>query len=248
VLELLAATNDFVVVDTAPHLDELSATAMDLSTIVLVVVTPEVPCIRRTKAALTLMRSWGYSRDKVKLVVNRTQKKGEVSLAEIEQVLEYPIYTQIPDDPQVAKSISLGTPVAMFDPKGKAGRAANDLTRSLTGLPKPERAGLLRRRKPRPQQQRWAPSAATGSPVDDSWLRASAPVPSQPPSGGPWNAPVPAGRGIVFEWPGGSAAKPGASPGVEAWANNYLNRYGDPAAAASDGAYGTWPAARAPEE
>src|SRR5215213_2872816 len=145
-LELLASTNDFVVVDTAPHLDELSATAMDLSTIVLVVVTPEVPCIRRTKAALALMQKWGYSRDKVKLVVNRSQKKGEVSLAEIEQVLEYPVYAQFPEDAAVAKSISIGTPVAMFDPKGKAGRAANDLTRSLTGLPTPQRTGLLRRR------------------------------------------------------------------------------------------------------
>jgi pilus assembly protein CpaE len=249
VLELLAATNDFVVVDTAPHLDELSATAMDLSTIVLVVVTPEVPCIRRTKAALTLMRSWGYSRDKVKLVVNRSQKMGEVSLAEIEQVLDYPIYAQIPDDPQVAKSISLGTPVAMFDPKGNAGRAANDLTRSLTGLPKPERAGLrLRRRKPQPQPQRWTPSATYPAAVDDSWLRGSAAAPAHHQSAGPWETPEPSDLARDFEWPGGTAAKPGTSLDTDAWANSYVSRYGEPAATAGDGAYGAWPAARAPKE
>lgn len=240
VLEMLAATNDFVVVDTAPHLDELSATAMDLSTIVLVVVTPEVPCIRRTKAALTLMQSWGYSRDKVKLVINRSQKKGEVSLAEIEQVLEYPVYAQIPDDPQVAKSISLGTPVAMFDPKGKAGRAANDLTRSLTGLPKPQRAGLLRRREKAPSRQphRWAPSSADAASIDDAWLRSSEAFASAN-ANGPWDAPVPVGLTPEFQWPGSPDAM---------HANGHGSPFAETSAATGHGLYGTWPVARASEE
>jgi MinD-like ATPase involved in chromosome partitioning or flagellar assembly len=145
-IELLSATNDFVLVDTAPHLDELSATAMDLSTIILVVVVPEVPCIRRTKAAMTLMQSWGYSRDKVKLVVNRSHRRGEVSIAEIEQVLDYPVYAQVPDDRSVARAISVGTPVAMSAPKSGAGSALNDIARILAGVPKPQqRIGLLRR-------------------------------------------------------------------------------------------------------
>jgi pilus assembly protein CpaE len=149
ILEMLASTNDFVIVDTPPHLDDVSAVSMDLSTLVLVVVVPEVPCIRRTKAALTLMQTWGYSRDKVKVVVNRAHRKSEVSIAEIEEVLQYPVYAQIPDDRATVKAISLGTPVAMSAPKSKAGRAINDLGRTLAGVPVPaKRFTILRRGTP----------------------------------------------------------------------------------------------------
>ena len=70
VLKSLAATNDFVIVDTSPQIDAVTALAIDLSAIVLVMVTPEIPAVRRTGAALTLLQEAGYSRDKIKLLVN----------------------------------------------------------------------------------------------------------------------------------------------------------------------------------
>ncbi len=147
VLEALASTNDYVVVDTAAQFDPATVVALDLATIVLLVVVPEVPCIRRTKAALTLMQEWGYSQDKLKLVINRSRKKAEVSIEEIEQVLQYPIYRQIPEDREVARSISIGTPVAMSGPKTKSGRAILEMGRTLAGLPEPKkRLGLFPRR------------------------------------------------------------------------------------------------------
>jgi len=223
---------------------------------VLVVVTPEVPCIRRTKAALTLMQKWGYSRDKVKLVVNRSQKKGEVSLAEIEQVLEYPVYAQFPEDAAVAKSISIGTPVAMFDPKGKAGRAANDLTRSLTGLPTPQRTGLLRRqRKAKPQvQRRWAPASAGSSSMDDSWLNGGSngfADPGHQPNGS--GESTPGGVAWEFDWQTGlerPAGEPhnGAHPngnGPATWLNGHgehgADPFGDTVVTAGHAERGDWP-------
>jgi pilus assembly protein CpaE len=218
-IELLSATNDFIVVDTAPHLDELSATAMDLSTIVLVVVIPEVPCIRRTKAALSLMQSWGYSRDKVKLVVNRAHRRGEVSVPEIEQVLDYPVYAQVPDDRSVARAISVGTPVAMSAPKSGAGSALNDIARVLAGVPKPQqRLGLLRR-----------PGKIASQPLRQG--RAAQPrVQAQPtPVARPATAGAPqgwqgesdfAGLSWVESWPGaaGPANGNGPSPERNPWA------------------------------
>ncbi len=133
VLEALAATNDYVVVDTGAQIDPISAVAMDMSTIVLVITTPEVPCLRRTKTALAMMEESGYSRDKVKLVVNRADPDAEVAVAEIEQVLGYPVYAQIPDDRAVAKAISLGVPVVMSNPKSKAAVALSALSRGLVG-------------------------------------------------------------------------------------------------------------------
>ncbi|MBA2277386.1 MAG: response regulator [Chloroflexia bacterium] len=139
ILEALAATHDYVVADTSAQLEPVSLKAMDLATMVLVVVVPEVPCVRRTKALLTLMQEWGYSRDKVKLIVNQVKKKSEVSIAEIEEVLQYPIFAQIPADPVVSRGISLGTPVVMSAPKTEVGQAFLELGRVLLGLPKKQR-------------------------------------------------------------------------------------------------------------
>lgn len=134
VLEILASTHDYVVVDTSAQIDEVSAQALDASTIVLLVVTPEVPCIKRTKAALALLEESGYSRDKVKLIINRSDPQSEVPPAEIEKALNYPVYARIPDDRAVARGISLGVPAVMSAPKSEAGQALLTMVRGLAGV------------------------------------------------------------------------------------------------------------------
>jgi pilus assembly protein CpaE len=171
VLETLAATHDYVVVDTSAQIDAISMRAMDLATIVLLVVIPEVPCVRRTKAALALMQEWGYSRDKVKLVVNRARKKGEVSIDEIEKVLQYPVYAQIPEDPKAVKGISIGAPVVLSAPKSEAGKAFSDLGRALIGAPVvSKRRSLLKRKAAEPARPAVAPAPA---PYVQPWATAS---------------------------------------------------------------------------
>jgi pilus assembly protein CpaE len=133
-LKSLAATHDFVVIDTSPQIDALTALIIDLSSIVLVVVTPEVPCVRRTRAALDLLEAAGYSRDKIKLVLNRSTKKAEVPTVEMEEALGYPIYAEIPDDRAVVRAITLGVPIVMSDAKSDAGRAFLGLGRKLAGV------------------------------------------------------------------------------------------------------------------
>lgn len=160
VLEALAATNDYVVVDTGAAIDEISMPALDLATMVVLAVVPEVTCIRRTKAALTLMQEWGYSRDKLKLVVNRSRRRAEVSIKEIEHVLDYPIHAEIPEDRAVQRAISLGTPVAMSGPKTKSGRAIIEMGRAMAGMPKQTRRSwsLPSRQKQERPRERWQPA------------------------------------------------------------------------------------------
>jgi pilus assembly protein CpaE len=167
VLEDLAATNDYVIVDTSAQIDSISMRAMDMATLVLLVVVPEVPCVRRTKAALTLMQEWGYSRDKVKLIVNRATKKAQVSIAEIEEVLQYPVYAQIPEDRAAIKGISIGTPVVISSPKSEAGKSFAELGRTLVGAPKtPRRRSVLRRKEETPSLDAQAPLAQPRVGVD----------------------------------------------------------------------------------
>jgi pilus assembly protein CpaE len=143
VLKSLAATKDFIIVDTSPQIDAVTALAIDLSSIVLVMVTPEIPFIRRTGAALALLENAGYTRDKVKLLVNRSGKRTEVPNEELVAALGYPVYAEIPDDRGVARSITRGTPIVMSGKRSPAGRAYIDLGRRLAGVPGRQRWGAL---------------------------------------------------------------------------------------------------------
>jgi pilus assembly protein CpaE len=143
-LKSLAATNDFVVVDTSPQIDALTASIIDLASIVLVLVTPEIPCVRRTRAALDLLEAAGYSRDKIKLVLNCASKRSEVPNEDLEMALGYPIYAEIPDDRAVVRSITAGLPVVMSDAKSDVGRAYLEMGNKLAGLSGGERASAGR--------------------------------------------------------------------------------------------------------
>ncbi|MFM9106460.1 MAG: response regulator [Chloroflexota bacterium] len=187
VLEMLASTHDYVVVDTSAQIDEISAMALDASTIVLLVVTPEVPCVKRTKAAIALLEESGYSRDKVKLVINRADPQSEVPPAEIERSLNYPVYARIPDDRAVAKGISLGVPVVMSAPKSSAGVALLEMVRGLGGVEAPaekrRRSWLPFRGRGKGEARQDAPAARDAAIAADpyaAWeplLRESAPAP-----------------------------------------------------------------------
>ncbi|MBW3633594.1 MAG: response regulator [Chloroflexi bacterium] len=133
-LRSLAATNDFVVIDTSPQIDAVTALAIDRASIVLVLVTPEVPSVRRTRAALDLLEAAGYSRDKIKLVLNRASKRAEVPNKDLEEALGYPIYAEIPDDRAIVRAITAGVPVVMSDAKSDAGRSYLELARKLAGV------------------------------------------------------------------------------------------------------------------
>jgi pilus assembly protein CpaE len=143
VLRSLAATKDFVIVDTSPQIDAVTALAIDLSSIVLIMVTPEITCVRRTAAALALLQDAGYSQDKIKLLVNRAGKRTEVPNKELVAALGYPIYAEIPDDRGIAQSITNGMPVVMSGKKSPAGRAYLELGRRLAGVPGKQRRGLF---------------------------------------------------------------------------------------------------------
>src|SRR5439155_13434566 len=115
VLKALAATHDFVVADTSPQIDAVTALAIDLSSLVLVLVTPDIPCVRRTRAALDLLDGAGYSRDKIKVVLNRASRHAEVPTPDLVASLGYPLYAEIPDDRAVSRAITRGVPVVMAD-------------------------------------------------------------------------------------------------------------------------------------
>ena len=68
-LSRLAALHQFVLVDTPVGLTELTAAALDVAELGLLVTTPEVPALRRTHACLRLLQGLEFPTNKLQLVL-----------------------------------------------------------------------------------------------------------------------------------------------------------------------------------
>ena len=62
---------DYVIVDTAPSLDERLLAILDKSDTVLFVVDMDLPSVKNAKLALETLRILNYPANKIKLVLNR---------------------------------------------------------------------------------------------------------------------------------------------------------------------------------
>ena len=144
VLEVLRKTYDYVVVDTPRAFNDNVITAMDLSTLILLVTTLEIPCLKSTKLCLDMLRSWRYPTEKVKLVINHAHQANGVGSRDVEGILEYPIFWKIPNDKVVGLATRLGEPFLLGKPGAKISRNLANLSYVLSGVRAP-RSGWLGR-------------------------------------------------------------------------------------------------------
>jgi pilus assembly protein CpaE len=144
VIEVMAKTYDYVVVDTAPHYNDAVIAALDAATMILLVSTPDVPALKNTKLTLALMRSWNYSEDKVKLVLNHAYSSNGVVSTEAAETLGYAVFWKIPHDPAVPAAVKVGRPVVETKPGSKVSQNVRALAQTICGLQASQR-GLVDR-------------------------------------------------------------------------------------------------------
>lgn len=137
VLEALQRLNeiyDFVVLDLQHTYDPITLAALDQSDQILLVITLDIPSLRSAQRALQIFERVGYSRKKVRILVNRWNKQVDLPLDEVEKFFEEPVMGLIPNDQQaVVNSINMGKPLINSDPRSKIGREIKRVTRVLSG-------------------------------------------------------------------------------------------------------------------
>ena len=132
ILELLRTTYDYVVVDTAPSLDERLLAILDKSDIVLFIVDMDLPSVKNAKLALETLRILNFPAHKIKLVLNRSNSRARLDVDEIERSLRLPISASIPSDGLLPASVNEGVPIVESHPKSKPAKAFEDVARLVT--------------------------------------------------------------------------------------------------------------------
>jgi pilus assembly protein CpaE len=146
ILSMLREMFDYVVVDTAPSLDERLLAILDKSDVVLFVVDMDLPSVKNAKLALETLRILNYPANKIRLVLNRSNSKARLDVDEIERSLRLPISASVPSDGLLPASINEGIPIVESHPKSKPARAFEDVTRIVMESRQQAHEGQKRRR------------------------------------------------------------------------------------------------------
>lgn len=127
VLEFLRGHYDAVVVDGLRTFDDLALAALDAASVVLLVVTQEVPAVRRARRCVEILRHLGHER-RLKLVLNRHQKSAEVAADAVADTIGIPVSATVGNDyPSVVRAVNKGVLLAQQAPRAQ-------VTRDIEGL------------------------------------------------------------------------------------------------------------------
>jgi pilus assembly protein CpaE len=134
ILNVLRETKDYVVIDTSSFFHDPVMTAMEDSNWILLVGSLDLACVKNLKAALMVMDSLQYPRNKIKLIINRGNMGFGILPRDVEVTLKLPLFFSVPSEGKVAMAaLNEGTPVAHAYTKSELGRAFTELAELTIG-------------------------------------------------------------------------------------------------------------------
>lgn len=128
IVRLARRNYDAVVIDVARSLDVVSLKALDLADTILPVLQLTLPFVRDGKRLLSVFQALDYPKESVRLLVNRFQKGGEITLEDLERSVGHQVFRTIPNSyAAAASSVNLGVPIAK-------GQRSNPISKVLVEL------------------------------------------------------------------------------------------------------------------
>ena len=141
-IDILAQTHDFVILDTPGTFNELVAAAIELGTMILLLTTLDMASIKDTVLALEMLRDrFGNDTDRLKVLLNRSGVDTGVRVEDVEQTLDTPFWWRIPDDNEVMRSAQIGSPIVMNKPHNRVSVEVRDMACALAGVAPRQKSG-----------------------------------------------------------------------------------------------------------
>lgn len=135
ILHVASAAYTHVFVDMfCSHEKEQLAVLTEISTAVILVLTPELPALWRTDWLMRFFEK-ANGAEKLKLVVNRNSRRNEISNKDIEKALGQSVFWRLPNNyPASIQAINSGQPLVLFDHSTLAS-SYYDLAEALSDMP-----------------------------------------------------------------------------------------------------------------
>lgn len=132
-LQVAIKNYDFVILDIGRRMDAVSIQALDKADMIFPVLQQTLPFIRDAKRLLDVFHSLGYHKDKLRLIVNRYDKKSEITLDDIHNTLRSQVFKSIPNNFSVVdESVNHGVPVFKLAQRSPISKAIEEISNELS--------------------------------------------------------------------------------------------------------------------
>lgn len=116
-INILRNVFSYIVIDTTSSFDAKTITALDNSDLILLVSIINLPSIRNCQRCFDLFKKLGYSKDKIKLIINRYMEADDIKIEDVEEVLDHKVFFKIPNNYYtIINSINKGIPICDASP------------------------------------------------------------------------------------------------------------------------------------
>lgn len=133
-LQVASANYDVVVFDIHRAFDAIALAALDRADRIFPVMQSMVHDMRDARTMLRAFRQLGYPDEKLHFIVNRSDKREDAPLRQIERGLGVDFYRTIPNDyPNASASVSQGVSIVELAPASPVSRAICEMGADLTG-------------------------------------------------------------------------------------------------------------------
>lgn len=132
VLQFMQRMYSYVVVDTSSILTDVILSAIDLSDVVVLVTTQEIPAIKNSRLILDLLNTMGVSKDRIVFAMNRFDKRIAITPERVSDNLKHEIAAVIPLDEKIAiTAVNRGVPFMLDNKSQPIGKGIFSLAESV---------------------------------------------------------------------------------------------------------------------
>ena len=128
----------YVVVDLDDSFHPEQMQTVQQSDLVLLVLRLDFTSLRNTRRTLDHLEQVGVSRDRVRIIVNRSGQPEELPASKVEQALGAKVFHYVPDDPKtINRANNNGRPAVLESPSAKFSKSLAQLAASVNGKKAP---------------------------------------------------------------------------------------------------------------
>jgi pilus assembly protein CpaE len=122
IIEAVRKQFDYIVVDTPPQLNESVLAAFDLSDMLYVMATLDLPSVRNMSVFLSTLDRLKISTENVKLILNKAESDVGIDIEQVTKLFPQGFQAVLPYAKEVSRSINLGMPVMAASPQAEISR------------------------------------------------------------------------------------------------------------------------------
>lgn len=151
-LRVAAGAYDYVIVDTPPSFTEHVLAACDVSSLLVLIATLDIPAVKNLKLALETLDALGSPRESRVIVLNRADVKVGLRPEDVVQAIGAPIAVSVPASTSVPASVNRGVPLVLESPRDPVSVALREIAdvhirgRFGGSVEEPQRRSLFSRR------------------------------------------------------------------------------------------------------